>query len=106
MEAAASSATNEQTGSREQGAGSFVNELTIWTQALVGVSLVTLWEVHTDAVVGAGTWITSIDLFAMWSGKTAAALALILLHRGIRVTDALAGTVGVLPTIIGFRGHL
>lgn len=42
MEAAASSATNEQTGRWEQAARSFVNELTIWTQALVGVALVTL----------------------------------------------------------------
>lgn len=88
------------------GAGSFVNELTIWTQALVGVALVALREVHTDSVVGAGTWITGIDLFAMRTGKTAAALALKLLHRRIRVTDALAGTVGVLAAIVGFRGHL
>lgn len=82
------------------------NDLTVRTQALVGVAFVTLRQVHADAIVGARTGVACVDLLTMRSCKAAAALALVLLHAGIRVADSLAGTIGVLAAVIGFGGHL
>lgn len=65
-----------------------------------------LREVHTDAIVGARTGVTGINFLTMWTRKTAAALALVLLHRAVRIADALAGAIGILATIVGFCGHL
>lgn len=65
-----------------------------------------LREVHADAVVGARTRIAGVYLLAVWSCESAAALALVLLHSGVRVAHSLAGTIGVLAAIVGFGGHL
>lgn len=80
--------------------------ISVWTQALVGIALMTLRQVNTDAIVGTRTGVTRIDLFAVRARKTAATLTLVLLHAGVRVAHSLARTIGILATIVGFRGHL
>jgi len=67
---------------------------------------VTLRQIHADSIVGARTRIAGVYLLAMGSCEAAAALALVLLHSGIRVAHSFAGTIGVLAAIVGFRGHL
>lgn len=57
--------------------------LTVRTQTLVWVAVVSLWQIHTNTIVSARTWCACIDFLTMRTGKTAAALTLILLHARV-----------------------
>lgn len=80
--------------------------LTIWTQALIRISLMSLWQINTNSIICAWTWCTCINLFTMRSSKSSTTLAFISFHWFIWIANAFGRTISCLTTIIRFYCYL